>query len=165
MVVVSNTSPLSNLAIIGCLGLLRDQFGSILVPPAVRQELSRLQHASAKRSLDEAFCDGWVEAIPLMKPVPEHLLAGLHLGEAEALALALEQGADLTLLDDGDARIRAAEAGLQITGVLGILLKAKTQGRIPSLQQSIQRLRHEARFFVATRLEKELIEAAGEAPD
>ena len=104
MVVVSNTSPLSNLAIVGRLDLLRDQFGAVLVTSAVRRELNQLRHSTAAQSLDTAFSDGWLQVTPLMRPVPGHLGAGLHAGEAEALALALERSADLTLLDDGDAR-------------------------------------------------------------
>jgi predicted nucleic acid-binding protein len=165
MVVVSNTSPLSNLAIVGRLALLQKQFGSVLVPSAVRWELNQLRHGAAARLLDAGFSDGWLQVTPLLRPVPEHLGAGLHAGEAEALALALERGADLTLLDDGDARRRATEAGLQISGVLGILLRAKRSGQVPSLRDEIRRLRREARFFVARPLERELIAAAGEIPE
>lgn len=39
MPVVSNTSPIMNLAIIGELSLLRDQFGEVLIPGAVFEEL------------------------------------------------------------------------------------------------------------------------------
>jgi predicted nucleic acid-binding protein len=90
------------------------------------------------------------------------LLHGIHLGESEAIALALEIGADFLLLDDSDARKRASEAGLRITGVLGVLLRAKKAGRISSLKTEIHRLRTEARFFIAPGLEQTLIVAAGE---
>ena len=165
MVVVSNTSPLSNLAIVGRLALVRDQFGSVLVPAAVHRELIQLRHPTAARLLDAAFNDGWLLVTPLREPVPGYLGAGLHSGEAEALALALERRANLVLIDDGDARKRATDAGLQITGVLGILLRARRSGQIPSLREEIRRLRGEARFFVARRLEKELVAAAGECGD
>ena len=59
MVVVSNTSPLSNLAIVGRLALLRDQFGAALVPSAVQRELiqrrgmaGRLSRSSFALNLD-----------------------------------------------------------------------------------------------------------------
>lgn len=39
MPVVSNTSPVLNLAIIQQLDLLRQQFGEVLIPPAVLAEL------------------------------------------------------------------------------------------------------------------------------
>jgi len=110
MVVVSNTSPLSNLAIIGRLGLLRDQFGAVLVPVAVRQELSKLSHGTARRLLDAAFADGWLCVTPLRQTIPTEISDGLHLGESEALGLALEKKADWVLLDDGDARRRAAQS-------------------------------------------------------
>jgi hypothetical protein len=164
MVVVINTSPLSNLAIVGRLALLRDQFGSVLVPSAVQRELIQLRHPAGARLLDAAFSDGWLQVTPLLHAVPGHLGVGLHAGEAEALALALERRADLTLLDDGGARKRAAEAGLRISGVLGILLRARRNGQVPSLREEIRRLRKEARFFVARPLEGELIAAAGDFP-
>jgi len=164
MVVVSNTSTVSNLAIIGRLALLQDQFGSVLVPSAVRRELNQFQHPAAENLLNAAFSDGWLRVTPLQRPVPGQIAVGLHSGEAEALALALEHRADLTLLDDGDARRCATEEGLRISGVLGILLRAKRNGQIPSLREEIRRLRVEARFFVARRLEGELIAAAGESP-
>ena len=164
MVVVSNTSPLSNLAIIGRLGLLQEQFGTVLVPGAVRQELSRLRHSAAIGLLDAAFSEGWLRVTPLQKPVPTDVGIGLHPGETEALGLAIEQHADLVLLDDGDARRRAAQIGLRFLGVLGILLRARQQGRVPSLREEIRRLREEARFFIAGKLEVELLISAGENP-
>ena len=162
MVVVSNTSPLSNLAIIGRLGLLRDQFGAVLVPVAVRQELSKLSHRTAPSLLDAAFADGWLCVKPLRQTVPGEVGDGLHLGESEALGLALEQRADWVLLDDGDARRRASQFQLPFIGVLGVLLRAKKQGQIASLREEIRRLREEARFFVAKALEVELLKAFGE---
>src|SRR5438552_2544298 len=47
MLVVSNTSPLSNLAILNRLDILREQFGHLLVPTAVQRELSQLSNPEA----------------------------------------------------------------------------------------------------------------------
>ena len=44
MRVVSNTSPISNLAIIGRLSLLRQRYGRVAVPPEVARELRALSH-------------------------------------------------------------------------------------------------------------------------
>ena len=164
MVAVSNTSPISNLAIIGRLGLVREQFGTVLVPSVVRQELSRLRDSAAASVIGAAFADGWLRVTPLHGAVPREIADGLYLGEAEAIALASEQRAVLVLLDDGDARQRAAEIGLRIIGVLGILLRAKQDGYISSLREEIRRLREDAHFFVAPKLESELLVAAGEMP-
>lgn len=59
MVVVSDTSTLSNLAIIGRLDLLRQQFGEVLMPSAVVAELSVLRDATAGAAIDKAVFDGW----------------------------------------------------------------------------------------------------------
>ena len=164
MVAVSDTSPLSNLAIIGRLGLVREQFGAVLVPSAVRHELSRLRQPAAASLIAAAFDDGWLRITPLRHAVPPEIGAGLHAGEAEAIALAGEQRADMVLLDDGAARRRASNIGLRFIGVLGILLRARQRGRLPSLREEIRRLREEAHFFGAPKLEAEVLAAAGEKP-
>ena len=48
MRVVSNTSPISNLAIIGRLSLLRQRYGRVTVPPEVARELRALSHGAAR---------------------------------------------------------------------------------------------------------------------
>ncbi len=89
MVAVSDTSPISNLAIIGRLGLVTEQFGNVLVPSAVRQEVPRLRHAAAASVIDAAFADGWLRVTPLRQAAPGETAAGLHPGEEEAIVLAL----------------------------------------------------------------------------
>jgi len=91
--------------------------------------------------LDAAFSDGWLRITPLQKPAPAAIGVGLHSGETEALGLAVEQRAEVVLLDDGDARRRAAEFGTRFIGVLCILLRAQQAGRVPSLREEIRRLR------------------------
>jgi predicted nucleic acid-binding protein len=163
MLVVSNTSPLSNLAIIGRLDLLREQLGTVTVPPGVRAELKRLPNAEAKASLERATQADWLRVVPLLGAVPDDLAFNLDSGEAEALALALESKAALVLLDESAARLKAHQLGIAFSGVLGILRRARTTGRIPSLKSEILRLRGEARFFVASTLEKRLLSSVGEA--
>jgi len=52
MRVVSNTSPLSNLAIIGHLGLVREQLGIVLIPPTVRAEARFFCQSSSGEGVD-----------------------------------------------------------------------------------------------------------------
>ncbi len=61
MLVVSDTSPISNLAIIGRLGLLQTQFQKIWIPRAVSSELLGLPHAPALSSIRQAMDDGWIK--------------------------------------------------------------------------------------------------------
>jgi len=60
MPVVSNTSPICNLAIIGRLGLLQTRFAQIRIPAAVKQELDRLSHAEASKAVQQGLADGWI---------------------------------------------------------------------------------------------------------
>ena len=59
-----------------------------------------------------------------------HLKLLLDVGEAEAIALAIEIQADLLLLDERRGRVVAKELGLAVTGLLGVLLVAKQQGHL-----------------------------------
>jgi predicted nucleic acid-binding protein len=162
MLVVSNTSPLSNLAIIDRLDLLREQLGSVTIPPGVRTELSRNPHPAAISALEKALEGHWLSVVPLIAAVPDDLASALDVGEAEALALALETRADLVLLDESAARLKARQLGLTHTGVLGVLRQARRTNRIPSLKAEILRLRTNARFFVGPALEKKLLSSVGE---
>lgn len=164
MLVVSNTSPISNLAIIGHLDLLREQLGPILIPLAVRSELNRHPDQAAQNAIQNAFTEGWLRVQPSTGKVPDDLAANLDLGEAEALTLAIELKASLVLLDESAARHRASSLGLPFTGALGILRRAKQTGRITSLRDQIARLRRQARFFIGSALENALLASVGEKP-
>lgn len=69
------------------------------------------------------------------------LLSDLDRGEAEVLALAQEMDADLVIIDERLARRHAKRLGLALTGVLGVLLKAKERGLIPAIGPWVDRLR------------------------
>jgi predicted nucleic acid-binding protein len=162
MLAVSNTSPLSNLALIGRLDLLREQLSSVIIPPGVWTELGRHPNPAARHALEAALEDRWLTVVPLALAVPADLASALDLGEAEALALALEVKADLVLLDESAARLKARELGLAHAGVLGVLRQARQTNRIASLKAEILRLRTEARFFISPALEKRLLISVGE---
>lgn len=163
MLVASNTSPISNLAIIGLLHLLRSQFPEVCIPEAVHLELGRLKHAAAGRAIDQAIQEGWLKITPLRdRRVAGLLSAHLDQGEAEAIALSIEIPAELLLLDERDGRAAAAQSGLRVTGVMGILLRAKRDGQIPAVKPALEQLRTQAHFFVSASLERGVLELAGE---
>ena len=58
MRVVSNTSPLSNLAIIGRLDFLPRRYGVIAIPPAVAAELAALSHPEGSARIALAMAEG-----------------------------------------------------------------------------------------------------------
>lgn len=155
---VSNTSPLLNLAVIGRLSLLQDRFGTVLMPPAVREELRVEEGRPGSEALRGALRSGWLRVRAVEK---QDLLAvlqnDLDRGEAEAIALAVELGGRRVLLDEREGRKRARALGLTVTGVLGILLWASGEGKLESARDAIERLKAEAGFYIAPSLEKEIL--------
>jgi predicted nucleic acid-binding protein len=142
---------------------LREQFGTILIPEAVARELGALTFAEARAGVNAALANQWIEVRKVEQEAMVQLLsAGLHLGESEAIALACETKATWTLLDEREARATAQRMNLKITGVLGVLLRAKQQARLVSLAQEMERLRSVAHFFIAPALEKKILQLAGE---
>jgi len=129
----------------------------------VKRELDQLRHADALREVQRAFQEGWIKTKPLATDSVARLLeATLDPGEAEAIALALELPADLILLDERDGRAAAERAGLRVTGLLGVLLRAKKEGQVASLSQELEALRTRAKFFLSAKLERLILESAGE---
>lgn len=73
-------------------------------------------------------------------------------GEAEAIALMIEMHADLLLIDESEGRRVAEMYNLPKTGVVGILLRAKREGRIESLRRELDALRLDGGFWIADSL-------------
>jgi len=90
------------------------------------------------------------------------LLRDLDRGEAEILALAVEQGAELVLMDERDGRRFAQRLGLRPIGVIGILPEAKKGGLLDRIRPCLDALRHDAGFYLSDGLYKSALELAGE---
>jgi len=122
MLAVSNTSPISNLAFIGRLDLLKAQFPVVWIPTAVAQELTAHPDRIALDIIQAAMTAQWIRtAAPQESHLLKILSPQLHRGEAEAIALAADLKADLVIIDEQEGRQLATQAGLSIIGVLGIL--------------------------------------------
>ena len=159
-VIVSNSTPLIHLARIGELDLLRDCFGKVLIPPAVYDEC--VVQGKAYRDAQLIAQADWLETLSVSDRNLVILLnADLDRGESEAIALALQQQADLLLLDDAEGRSRARLYGLKHTGTVGILLKAKRDGKLPSLRNALDALQ-DTGFWLDNRLYRKLLQEAGE---
>lgn len=63
MPVVSNTSPILNLAIIGKLFLLQEQFNTILIPYAVKNELRIKEKLPGNNEIKAALKEGWIVVV------------------------------------------------------------------------------------------------------
>lgn len=163
MLTISNTSPLLNLAIIGQLALVQQQFGEVLIPDAVLQELRVDEALPGSAALRQALTKGWIQVQAVEdRALVQLLQRTLDDGEAEAIALAAQTQATWLLLDERDGRLTAKTLGLHTTGVLGILLRAKRDGHIASLQVAVEKLQTQAGFRIAPALFEELLRAGGE---
>jgi uncharacterized protein len=133
VIVVCDTSPITNLAAIGRLFLLRDLFQSVLIPPGVWKELQA--NGPAWPGASEIGTAAWITSrAPSNAPLVSTLRTSLDLGESETIALAVEIGADLVLMDERDGRHAAQALGLRVMGAVGVLLHAKRRGLIDALR-------------------------------
>lgn len=149
MPVVSNTSPILNLAIIGKLSLLCEQFDTIWIPQAVKDELRINEELPGSSEIRTAFEQGWFEVIQVKNKDKIQLLnRDLDRGESEAITLALQVKADWILLDEREARKVCKSMGLRVTGVIGIILKAWENGKIDSLNEVLDDLINNAGFRI-----------------
>ncbi|MBI4617706.1 MAG: DUF3368 domain-containing protein [Planctomycetes bacterium] len=158
MIVVADTSPLTNLHAIGRLELLREVFGGLLVPPRVADEL---RSPRARRPLDVSSIP-WMEVRAPGATAPLELQRRLHPGETQALRLALEVRADLLLIDEEDGRVEARRLGLSVIGLLGTLVMAKNQGVLPAIRPVVEDLRTRASFWMSDALVEEVLGSVGE---
>ena len=137
MRVVSNTSPLISLAILGHLDLLSLIFTEGYVPQAVFDEASAWGKPYS-RQLKQFTQD---KSKPVQNKLAVQLLSkDIDLGEAEVIALALETGIEDVLLDDFKGRQLARLHGLSPIGTIGVLLQAKKAGHINELKPNLDKL-------------------------
>lgn len=156
---VSNSSPLIHLSAIGRLCLL-NHFSSLFIPPAVWHEVveeggTRPGAIEIRRARDS----GWISVKEPVNTDLVHLLEqDLHAGEAESSVLALETKPDILLLDETEARRIAGLYTIPVTGIIGILMQAKTGGRISSLQEEMNLLRNQSGFWIHDSLYKRVLD-------
>lgn len=157
--VVSDTSPLLNLALIEQLPLLRSQFSNITVPTQVWQELADGEAGlDALRGLRD---DEFLEVVEVEESdLFTEIYYELDLGETAAICRALRQGADLVLLDEKDGRRVARRHDLRVTGVVGILLRGAKDDAV-ELEAELDALR-DAGFWISDDLYSKVLDEADE---
>jgi predicted nucleic acid-binding protein len=163
MIVVSNTSPIINLACIGQLDLLRQIYGQITIPDAVFTEIT-VNGIGQPGAEDVPRLPWIVRHRVIQQPLIQVLRLELDAGEAETLAGALELKADLVLLDERRAREAAQRLGLRFIGLLGVLIEARRQQRLSQIRPLLDDLRQKAGFWITDALYQRVLAAAGESP-
>jgi len=163
MPIVSNTSPILNLAIIGELQLLRAQFGEILIPEAVLKELRADEDIPGSHAISEALNESWIQTSQLkQRSLAISLQRDIDKGESEAIALTIQNGYKSVLLDERDGRKVAKSFGIKVVGAIGVLLLAWRQGELDSFKVAMDKLREKAGFYIRDSLYDRLIEKAGD---
>lgn len=153
MIVVSDTSSISNLLTVGHAHLLREVFGEVIVPPAVEDELRRF-HSSLPDFLKRVA--------PRDSDLLARLTVEIDIGEAEAICVARELRADRLLIDEKLGRVIATREGLAIIGVVGILVLAKQRGLVRSVGAILSRLESEAGFRLSPAVKLAALQAVQE---
>ncbi len=159
--VVSNTSPIINLACIGRLNLLPALYAQIAIPAAVFHEIAVIDpEAPGAAEIRRA---PWVQTWSVAnRPLVAALSLELDPGESEAIACALERQATLLLIDERRGRSVAQRLGVPVMGLLGVLLLAKQRGIIENIRPLLDALRHTAGFWITDALYARVMEEASE---
>ncbi len=161
MSIVSNASPLINLARIGQFDLLPRLYDIILIPQAVWDEV--VVQGAGQPGAEEAGSATWITRKTVVNTqLVRALRQDLDAGEAEAIALALETEAELLLMDERLGRETARYMGLRFTGLVGLLIEAKHKGLISEVKPLLDVLRREANFRVSDALYRRVLRDEGE---
>lgn len=146
--IVADSTCLIGLERIGRLDLLPALFEKVLIPPEVAREFGGIFD--------------WLEiGNPHNKTLARLLLLVVDSGEAEAIALANEQGLRL-IADDKQARSVALQLGVEVIGTIGILITAKQRGLLVNVAQILDELEGNE-FFFSKALRSEALKIVGES--
>ncbi len=161
MIIVSDTSPINNLAAINHLHLLNQLYGTVFIPEAVYRELTDPNFPVAGATEVQTF--DWIQTRAVSdRTLVEALNNELDIGEAEAIALAVEIQADQVLIDERRGRLVANRLNLRYTGILGILVEAKSKGLIAEVRPLLDALINQAGFWVAEPLYNSVLQLVNE---
>jgi hypothetical protein len=161
MIIVSNTSPLINLAHIGQLNLLQQLYEQVVIPPAVYDEI--VVAGAGQPGATEVESYNWIQVKQVThQQMVTSLQFDVDRGEAEAIVLAVEIKPDLLLLDERKGRLIASRLGIKLTGVLGILIEAKRHGLITEVKPIMDVLTDQVGFRVSISLYQQVLQVANE---
>lgn len=131
MAIASDSSPLIALARIKRLGLLKELYKEVVIPPAVKVECvdkGKAFGAQDAYEIERGIAEGWIKVLPLQRAWVDRVKrmmqrAEIGPGEAEALIVAKEKGVPV-ILDDAEARAIARSSGLEFMGTLMVPYEA-----------------------------------------
>lgn len=147
--IISDTSCFIILTNIGELELLNQVYGQIITTPEIAAEFGE--------SLPE-----WVEIAEVKDKYRQTILElQIDRGESSAIALALETPDSIVILDDYKARKIAERLGITLTGTIGVIIKAKLNGTIPSIKPLLEKIK-QTDFRLSAEIELQALTEANE---
>lgn len=154
--VIVNSTPLIALCNADLLNILKEIYGSIIIPKAVFDEVTAKKDSAClqiKQNLD------WITVETITNIEDRKMYkAKLHAGEVDVMILAqADPKADLVIIDDNAAKY----LGLTVTGTLGVLIKAKQSGIISSVKNAITKIQSNG-FYINENIIKLALKQAGE---
>lgn len=147
--------------IIEKLGLLHQIYGQIIIPSSVQLELLVLKKFGF--DTDQIVQASW---IMVQDPKNQELVSQLELeldkGESSAIALAIELKAHNLIIDEKKGRKIAHELGIEVIGLIGILLEAKEKKLIKEIKPVLDELRSKANFRISESLYEKILKRTNE---
>lgn len=148
-ITVSDTSCLILFSKIGELELLRQLFGKIHITESVSEEFNQP-------------IPDWIEIVHLETEIHKGLSSYLDLGEATSIALAAEFEESLLIIDEVKGRRIAKEMGISVTGSMGVLIAAKSNGYLKIVRPIIDKI-EKTNFRISKELIDRVLEKANES--
>jgi uncharacterized protein len=161
VIIVADTTPLSELAKVGHLNLLQDVFGQVTIPQEVYREVTTGNHPAVA----VVKLATWIQIRPISDTQKLSILqqsTNLDLGECAAIVLAEEIGASQILLDELKARQVAKARNLSVIGTIGTLILAKQRGVIVNIKVILDDLIEEG-TYISKRIYQDALAVAGES--
>lgn len=161
IIVVSDSSPIISLAAVGRLDLLRSLYHQIIIPEAVYQEI--IKDRVHRPGFTEVSQADWIFTKSISDQKLSNILSmNLHKGEAEAIVLATELRANLLLVDERKGRTAAKRLGVEVVGVLGVLMEAKHKNLLSCIKPILEDLWFRAGFRISETLYQKVLQEANE---
>lgn len=159
--IIADTTPLSVFLRIGRIDLVQSLVRTLYVPEAVAVELDRGQKLFGQ----------WREQMPFAQVIrvePSPLLvllkSELDIGEAEAIALAVERKGELLLIDEAQGRTVARRLSLDVIGSVGLVLLAKKRGLVTAVVPVLDDLRSRGGLWLSDAFYDSIVARSGESP-
>jgi hypothetical protein len=140
-IVIADAGPLIGLARVNQLNLLEKLYHQITIAPRVLEELKLSSEKPGATIISAATDAGWLRVSQLKKKENHSILNLLvDAGEAESIQLAIEQNANILIIDDRKGRKIAKSRKVRIIGTGGILIAAKRKGLLDKVAPIINEL-------------------------